>query len=244
MRKKKWRSLLSLLLAGVLAAAGPLSADALYAGRVFVFTYDSGQLPASLHDYPVNTRKNAELCLPWLWKMNYDAGEYLNNSIEAIWTAMYNASVLTIGTHGLPGEVIIPDGHSDTPHYDLMTGKLNPNTDYPSKPLLYHGKLDQTRLIIFGACYSAVTDSKSGNLLDAAVDIGADAALGWNPSISSQLTSEWQQYFFEACYFLHLDVERARLSANNRLQNERGKTDDVRAVQDCKVVGIQSTHIY
>lgn len=219
--KKTGRGILSLALAVVILAVSSFSSSAAYTGKVYMFTYDSGRLPGhqDFAEFRINTRRDAEFSLPWLWDMNYDAGEYLNNSVDAVHHVLPNASVVTIGSHGLPGRIYCAD--ASTPRMTMLVGTEYLRPEYHAKSFDRQWPLTATKLIIFASCQSALTDEHYGNLLNEAVTRGADAALGWNGNIPvGELTSRWQQYFFTACYFLHCDVKTAADTATNRLRNE------------------------
>lgn len=202
-----------------------------------MFTYSVGSLPSYFHDYRVSTRMDAELSLPWLWNMNYDAGEYLNNSVDPLFSVMPQASILTVSSHGGPGFVVCPDPHSEyAPRYTWLTGKKYAACSYYSRALEEQSTLTKTKLMIFASCQSALSSNEYGSLLTEAVNRGADAALGWKVEIpanieSNNVTSHWLQYFFEACYFLHSDVETAAETASTRLKSEFPlETDAVEAL--------------
>lgn len=203
MGRKRWRSLLCIVTAAVIVSVGSFSSSAAYTGKVYMFTYNAGQLPSYFYDYHMSTRKDAEWSLPWLWDMNYDAGEYLNNSVDAIYSAMPNASILTLSSHGDAGFVHCPDANSEyAPRYTRLTGKYYGFCPEYSKALERQADLSRTKLMIFASCNSGLYDSNYGNLLDEAVNRGAGAALGWKNEIPMELMpSHWLEYFFRLAIF-------------------------------------------
>ena len=228
--KKTGRGILSLALAVVILAVSSFSSSAAYTGKVYMFTYDSGRLPGhqDFAEFRINTRRDAEFSLPWLWDMNYDAGEYLNNSVDAVHHVLPNASVVTIGSHGAPGLVLCAD--ASTPRMTMLTGTEYLLSEHYAKSFDRQWPLTATKLIIFASCQSA------------------DAALGWKDSIPvGELTSRWQQYFFTACYFLHCDMKTAADTATNRLKNEfPGKQykEQIEELSKFEIKGSENITIY
>lgn len=170
----------------------------------------------------INTRKDAAWSLPWLWRMNYDAGEYLNNSVEALVSALPEASVAVISTHGSPGRVFCPDVNMEyAPRMTALTAKAYGGSECFSRSIEWIRKDFQAKLIIFASCESACYDEHYGNLAQAAFERGAQATLGWgNPIPEGEITSHWLEYFFEACYFLHCDMETAAETVCKRIEKE------------------------
>ncbi|MCI8554350.1 MAG: hypothetical protein HFJ80_05325 [Clostridiales bacterium] len=232
MAVKMPRKILVSLIAVLLLISSTLSVNAAYTGIVYMFTYNASSLPNYFNDYRMSTRKDAQLSLPWLWKMNYDAGEYLNNSVVPLASVMPNASILTVGTHGMPGRIYCPDPHSEyAPRMTELTGKDVWGSEYYSIPVEYMN-LSRTKLVIYTACYSGSWDKTYGNLVNETHDAGADAVVGWKDAIPMEiLPSHWMGYFFEACYFLHCDVQTAARTASNRLKMEFPNAADSQAVE-------------
>lgn len=168
------------------------------------------------------TRRDAEYSLPWLWKMNYDTGEYLNNSVDPIYSVMANASIMTISSHGGSGFVRCPDNHTQwAPRDTRLTGKYYSGCPYYSRSISSHPYMNNMKLIIFVSCNSGYTDDNYGNLCNAAVSRGADTAMGWMSVIpANTTTSKWLEYFFQACYFNKATVNAAAATATQRLRNE------------------------
>lgn len=146
-----------------------------------MFTYSRGSLSSDLADYNLDTRMDAKLSLPWLWKRSYDAGEYLNNSVDSLYYVMPEASIFTVSSHGSPGGVVCPDANTQyAPRYTWLTGKKYAACPYYSRALEErHGGLPKTKLMIFACCQSALSSSEYGSLLTEAVNSGAGAPMGY-----------------------------------------------------------------
>ena len=219
---KNTKRVLAMFIALVIAVMSTTSVNAAtssYVGKAYMFTYDSSTLPDYFNNEVYDMRADATQSLPWLWNMNYDAGEYLNNSVQPLRDAMPNATILTVSTHGAPGLIVCPDPHSAyAPRYTYLTANMYSNDG--SIVALSTCNLSNNKLTIFASCNSASTHSDYGNLLVAADYAGADCALGWDVSISNDLAPDWMEYFFQACYFNHATVEEAAATATQRLRNE------------------------
>lgn len=232
--KKRGKKALCFLLSAVLSLSGTFFASAeynetrAYTGTVYRFTYDSSTLPSYFSNMYFDMRNDAIQSLPWLWKMNYDAGEYLNNSVDPLRSVASNASILTLSTHGDPGVAVCPDPHSVyAPRYTYLTGDYQSNS-----PSYMRGvgnlNLQKAKLVLFASCNSAYTSSTYGNLVsDAYNDAGASCAMGWMSEIPFQMTSDWIEYFFQACYFNKATINSAAATATQRVRNEHPNSEEV-----------------
>lgn len=229
--KKLSKMFLCVMVSGVLSLSGAFFANAeynearSYAGTVYMFTYDSSSLPSYFSNMYFDMRNDAIQSLPWLWKMNYDAGEYLNNSIDPLRSVASNASILTISTHGAPGLAICPDPHSIyAPRYTYLTGDFRSNDPYMRG--IGSSNLRKAKLVIFASCDSAYTSSTYGNLVNDAYNHGgANCAMGWMAEIPMQMTSDWMEYFFQACYFNKATINSAAATATQRVRNEHPNSE-------------------
>ena len=198
-----------------------------------MFTYNSSQMSSDFHDmgYVMYSRNDALYSLEWLWEMNYDAGEYLINSVDPICDALDMATIVTIGSHGVPGKIYCPDPHTEyAPRMTYLSG----STQYPG-PAGYRRAVDQLgdlsnlKLVMLNTCYSAETDSILGNLQESFEDAGANCVVAWENGIPARdtfgtdqadYTAIWLEYFFQACYFNHCTIREAENTAYARMSQE------------------------
>ena len=223
--KKLSKMFLCVMVSGVLSLSGAFFANAeynearSYAGTVYMFTYDSSSLPSYFSNMYFDMRNDAIQSLPWLWKMNYDAGEYLNNRIDPLRSVASNATILTLSTHGDRGIAICPDPHSIyPPRYTYLTGNNRRNDPYMRG--ISNSNLQKAKLVIFASCNSAYEDRTYGNLVSKAYTAGATCAMGWMSEIPMQMTSDWMEYFFQTCYSSNATINNAAAVATQRLRNE------------------------
>lgn len=201
-----------LLFACYIALVGTLTVNASggYTGKGYMFTYNVNTLPEYFSKYGVSTRDHAARSLPWLWKMFYDTGEYLNNSVEPLYSILPNASIFVISTHGAPGMVECPDPHSNfAPRYTYLTAK-----DYIGAPVFYKAidkapSLKKMNLAIFAGCQTGSTHKDYGNLIGSTMGRGAKCAMGWVADIPNDLTAVWLGVFFQECFNSKASVNNA-----------------------------------
>lgn len=248
MKFRRARRFVSLTVALLFLMAPMLNAHAAYNYKGYMFTYSRASLPPALSDYVLETRMDAALSLPWLWDMGYDAGEYLNNSVDGLYLAIPEATVFTVSSHGGPGYVVCPDGNTEyAPRYTWLTGKKSSACPYYSRAMdEFHG-LPKTKLMIFACCETALTSDQYGNLLTEAVHSGAGSAIGWNVQIPMYMTSNWMQYFFETCYYQRCDITAAADAACQRLKMEFPSASydkDREKLEDYSIQGYTNMTIY
>lgn len=241
---KRWRSFLCVLMAAVIVSVGSFSSSAAYTGKVYMFTYDVNSLPSYFSGFGISTRADASRSMPWLWKMNYDAGEYLNNSVEPIYSVLSGASIVTISSHGDSGYVLCPDPHSSlAPRYTMLTGNSYSGAMFHYRSLSSAPSLSKVKLMIFASCNSSFRDPNYGSLGASARSRGATTTMGWMASIPNDLTSAWLEYFFQACYFNKATVNSAAATATQRLRNEHPNNQGVDALA-IYATGNGDTYIY
>ena len=223
-----------------LGFVGDVSADS-YIGKGYMFTFDSSTLNTYFHTngYYISgySRDTASQSLPWLWLMNYDAGEYLNNSVDPIVNSFPYAKILTICTHGSPGRLVCPDTHtSQAPRFTYLVGSKNVYSSDYQKAISQQSSFTNNKLTIYIACRSAETDNVYGNLVSATSAKSGNCAMGWIGNVPQSLASDWVEYFFQACYFNHATVNDAAATATQRVRNENpGNTfvDDLANYANC-----------
>jgi hypothetical protein len=80
-----------------------------------------------------------------------------------------------------------------------------------------HKDLSRLRLVVFYACWSALTNPDYGNLLAEAKDAGADCAVGWNQGVRGQdVARDWSEKFWTDMA-VGATVEEAVLAANEEV---------------------------
>ncbi len=220
-------------------------ASASYTGRGYIFTYDSATMSSWFHDvagYVLDTRDDASLTLPYLWGMNYDAGEYLNNSVDPLCSSLSKASILTISSHGNKGRIVCPDPHSVyAPRITTLSATKSNSatgigtTTYTRSLNAVSSNLSNIKMVVLDCCYSGATDDYHGNLIEVFEDKGVGSAVGWTGTIPAKdvygdnhtdYTAKWLSYFFQACYFNHCTTSEAARIAQSRLSKEYENAGD------------------
>ncbi|MGN0172622.1 MAG: hypothetical protein ACI39E_07545 [Acutalibacteraceae bacterium] len=213
-----------------------VSADS-YVGRGYMFTFDSSSLNTYFHThgYYISgySRATASQSLPWLWLMNYDAGEYLNNSVDPIVDSFPRAKILTICTHGSPGRITCPDTHTNqAPRFTYLVGSRNANSSAYQKAISEQSAFTNNLLTIYIACNSGKTDSVYGNLVSATSAKSGNCAIGWTDNVPQALAADWVEYFFQACYFNHTTASEAADIAATRVLNENPNNEDAKKLEN------------
>lgn len=254
--KNGLKMILCLILVACILYGGIVSVNADYTGRAYIFTYNSSELSSDFHDmgYVMYSRNDALYSLEWLWNMNYDAGEYLNNSVDPICDAMDTASIVTIGSHGKPGIIDCPDPHTEyAPRmtYLVGTGQSTDPTNY-RRAVNRLGDLSNIKLLMLNTCLSAKTDPNYiyGNLKEEFESCGVNCVVAWKTEIPARdtygtdqtdYTAIWLEYFFQACYFNHCTVREAENIAYQRMSNEGYETDNFKALEEPEITN--STYV-
>lgn len=118
---------------------------------------------------------------------NFIKTDYLSSS--SCLTQMESAKIFVCRCHG--------NYNSDSTYislYDTGTASLLYSTQiYNSSPLVDFGGMD---LAVFAACYTAKNYSNGKNLADAAVNAGAEYAIGFKEGIICNDANEWVEVFF------------------------------------------------
>ncbi len=218
-----------------------VSADS-YVGRGYMFTFDSGSLNTYFHSHGYyisgHSRASASQSLPWLWKMNYDAGEYLNNSVDPIVESFPRAKILTVSTHGSPGKLQCPDNHTvHAPRFTYLVGSRNVNSSAHQKAISEQSVFTNNRLTIYIACNFGETDDIYGNLVSATSAKSGNCAIGWTDNVPQALAADWVEYFFQACYFNHTTAIDAAEIATKRVLNENPYSDSAKLLENHYICG-------
>lgn len=102
--------------------------------------------------------------------MGYDAGEYLNNSVDGLYLAIPEERYLRRAPTAGPAMWLCPDANTEyAPRYTWLTGKKSSACPYYSRAMdEFHG-LPKNKLMIFACCETALTSDQYGNLLTEAV---------------------------------------------------------------------------
>ena len=202
-----------------------------------MFTFDSASMNIYFHDdanYVLYSRNEALKSLPWLWQMNYDAGEYLNNSVDPFCDVLDAASIVTIASHGDNGIIAFPDPHTQyAPRMTWLTTRTESDdiTDY-KRAVTELGDLSNIKLLMLNCCNSALDDEWEYSLDEAFNDRGVNCVIGWKNTIPAfdtygqfelndpDYSAIWVEYFFQACYFNHCTIEQASETAYARMKFE------------------------
>lgn len=159
------------------------------ANRAYVFSF------SDIH-YTYRTVDVPERILPYMWSMNYDAGEYLNNSVASAYSVISNCKAFVFLGDGVPGWVKFIN--SSGVFSDLYATKSNLDSTERALSNLSAGALTGTRTVIFLATFTGRTHETYGNLVDMAVSKGAQTSIGWISSVdSTNEGADWIESFFK-----------------------------------------------
>jgi len=179
--------------------------------KIFTFNYETYN--NEIGDYiTYDSRPGATNSLPHLWNMNYDAGEYLNNSVTPAYSVFPNSSVFVVNGHGEPGKVLFtpPSGNITT-----LYAKNNSDMTSSDKAInAYNYKaLDNVDLAIYTGCECGITDPTYGNVVSETIKQGVLVCISWKLPIYTDDGNTWLKYFFTNCYPMR-SVESAANAAD------------------------------
>ncbi|MBQ7095007.1 MAG: hypothetical protein IJN80_00930 [Clostridia bacterium] len=143
-------------------------------GKVGVFSFvtetvDNNGNPSILNTYRI--RESATT----LANYGFISTHYANNLAQTVRSVLPENQVVIISGHGNKGHVVCDQGTK-------LCGTYNANyTDTGiAISTLGSNSMSNMNLIVFDSCFSGVTGSISGNLVDQAIAKGAKTAIGWN----------------------------------------------------------------
>ncbi len=156
--------------------------------KIFTFNYGN-------YDY----RPGATTSLTHLWNMNYDAGQYLNNSVSPAYSVFPNTSIFVFNGHGSAGQAnfITSSGNITT-----LYAKTNSDMTTSDKAINAYSAntLDNVDLAIYTGGQCGITHSEYGNLVSQTIKQGVMACIAWKQDICVEDGNTWLTYFFANSY--------------------------------------------
>lgn len=151
----------------------------------------------------------------------YSSSYHHNWSNTSVRDDIGGKAIFHIWTHGNPGIIQCQNG--------------NVSAVAIRQKYLSSG-LDNSRLIYFEGCKTAVSDFSNGDLNNYTYTLGADCTLGYLQTIyfyANRGCYEYSRMLYEHAFSEHISVSSAILAARNELYNLRGEFYATDSIERC-----------